>query len=250
MSAWAHELLTVEPEPSEEEWAAWSENFEAHHRADEENQGHERTTDMGLMAKAGGSTVPVEAGTWPAICPGYADLGTQVSQFGSKRKVMIFWDIPDQRIEVERQGRMVSLPRRISRRFTLSLGKRASLRSMLEGWRGKAFTKEELDGFDLSKIVGAPCLLNVTHDSGEGGQVYANVAGVMALPRSMPAPVLENDRFEYMAIREDGSFIPPPETLAEWVRNIIAESEEAKAAKGIVTPQATASTDDDEEVPF
>jgi hypothetical protein len=249
VSHWADEVcIEVEP-PSEEEWLAWSENFEAHIRAEEANQGHQRT-QMGLTAKTGGTTVPVEAGTWPAVCPGYADLGTQASKFGTKRKVMIFWDIPDQRIDVERNGRMVSLPRRISRRFTLSLGKRASLRAMLEAWRGRAFTEEELKGFDLDKIVGAPCLLNVTHDSGEDGSVYANVQTVMALPRGMAAPALENDKFAYIAVREDGAFIPPPDTLIEWVREIIMQCEEAKAARGIVMPAPTKSNDDVDDTPF
>ena len=60
---------------------------------------------MGLVIKSNSEgPQPVEAGAWPAICVGYVDLGTQTSEYGgessTRRKVLLFWDIPEQRITV------------------------------------------------------------------------------------------------------------------------------------------------------
>src|SRR5262245_59119957 len=45
---------------------------------------------------------------------------------------------------------------------------------MLEHWRAKAFTAEELKGFNLSKLKGAPCHVNIVHKV-NNGTIYANL---------------------------------------------------------------------------
>ncbi|MHA1379626.1 MAG: hypothetical protein ACTSRG_14730 [Candidatus Helarchaeota archaeon] len=45
----------------------------------------------------------------------------------------------------------------------MSLHAKATMRKFLESWRGKKFTKEELEGFDLQKILGKPCQLQIIH---------------------------------------------------------------------------------------
>jgi hypothetical protein len=191
---------------------------------------------MGLKAKAKNesSMAPVEAGTWPAVCVGYADLGTQVGDFQGKpteaRKVLVFWDIPDQRMEYDGQDK----PRRISARYTLSLGKKANLRKVLEAWRGRQFTEAELEGFDLSNLIGVGCMLNVAHKArADGNGVFASVQAVMALPKSMPKPALETGSIEYLTEAENGDFVEPPDALPEWVREIVKQSIEYKTAHGI-----------------
>jgi hypothetical protein len=66
----------------------------------------------------------------------------------------------------------------IGSKFTLSLHEKASLRKILQSWRGKAFTPEELKKFDVTTILGKPCLITVTHEPKDGGGVYANVGAV------------------------------------------------------------------------
>src|SRR5208337_1405024 len=70
------------------------------------------------------------------------------------------------------------------KRYTLSLHEKAALRKDLESWRGRTFTEEELKGFDVENVLDVPCLLNVIHN-GTSGTVYANVSGIMKLPKSM-----------------------------------------------------------------
>ena len=54
-------------------------------------------------------------------------------------------------------------PRAISETYTNSLGEKANLRKMLENWRGRAFTQEEMDGFDLRNVLGKACMISVVH---------------------------------------------------------------------------------------
>ncbi len=191
---------------------------------------------MGLKAKAKSDSnmAPVEAGTWTAVCVGYADLGTQRSDYqGDVReaqKVLVFWDVCDQRMTYEGEEK----PRRISARYTNSLGKKATLRKVLEAWRGRAFTDDELKGFDLSNLIGVGCLLNIAHKPRQDGSgVFASVQAVMALPKGMPKPIMETPRIEYVTEGDAGEFVEPPESLPEWVRDIIKESYEYKMAHGI-----------------
>jgi hypothetical protein len=70
------------------------------------------------------------------------------------------------------------------------LHEKASLRRDLESWRGRAFTDKELEGFDLENLLLKGCLINVIHEQ-RGGATFANVAGVMRLPKEMTAPRLQ-----------------------------------------------------------
>jgi hypothetical protein len=67
----------------------------------------------------------------------------------------------------------------ISRKFTLSLHKKSTLRAFLTAWRGQAFTADELSGFDIEVLVGVACLVQIIHTPGrEEGDVFANVSSV------------------------------------------------------------------------
>lgn len=86
----------------------------------------------------------------------------------------------------------------ISKSYTVSLHEKSSLRKDLAAWRGRDFTDEEAKAFDVSKLVGVYCMVNVT-TSETNGKTYSNVAGLTSLPgalkNSKPAPVHENVLF-------------------------------------------------------
>ncbi len=106
---------------------------------------------MGLIAKTtGGSDMtPAPEGTHLARCVQVVDKGTQVSDFYKKayHKVMIGWELPE-----ELNPDDENLPYLVWGHYTVSLSDNANLRHMLESWRGKRFTAEELDGFNLRNI--------------------------------------------------------------------------------------------------
>ena len=78
---------------------------------------------MSLIAKEEGEArerkmIPED--THHAVCIGVIELGTVFDErFGkNKREVLITWEIPEERIEMERDGDTISMPMIISQKFT------------------------------------------------------------------------------------------------------------------------------------
>lgn len=188
---------------------------------------------MGLTVKETGSDIePVPEGVYVAVCYAIFDLGTHYSERWNKstHKVLICWEIPQVRMDFERDGRMENLPRAISQRYTMSLHAKANLRKDLEAWRGQGFTAEELEGFDLQKVLGAACQIQVVHTHVDN-KVYGNISAVMGLPKDTRRPVAENP-LTFFSFEDTGE---PPENTPEWVVKLIADSEEHKAMEQAAT---------------
>jgi hypothetical protein len=64
--------------------------------------------------------------------------------------------------------------------YTFSLHEKARLRQHLESWRGRAFTKTELEGFDLETVIGVNCQIQVVHKIKDDA-VYANITAIVPL---------------------------------------------------------------------
>jgi hypothetical protein len=147
---------------------------------------------MSLTAtdKGGADFEMTPEGTYIGRCFKIIDMGTQTSvgQFGTKEqhKVMISFELFDK----DEQGKDVVMndgrPYSVTQFYTVSLHEKAKLRADLEAWRGKKFTKDELEGFDLSNVLGAYCMIQVVHD--ETGK-YANVNSIMSYKGDKPKPV-------------------------------------------------------------
>jgi hypothetical protein len=121
-----------------------------------------------------------------AICNMVVDLGVQSSTFQgqakNQHKVYIRWEVPDERVTYDKDGKEFEGPCSIGATYTLSLSEKANLRKVLENWRGQPFTSEELKGFDVTTIAGKCCQIMVQHEQ-SGDKTYANVTGVMGTSR-------------------------------------------------------------------
>lgn len=189
---------------------------------------------MSLIAKdkSGSDFAPIPAGMHHGICYGVVDLGTQPAfgNFPSRRKVVFLWELPDERgdFEITRNGtkEKANLPRAISALYTLSLSSKSNLRPMLEGWRGRAFTEQELDGFDVMNVVGANCLINVIHNT-KGDKTYANVKAVNPLPKQMVKKTAENPPLKFsMDDFPAGTPIQQPPNIPDWIWARVTQSDE------------------------
>lgn len=189
---------------------------------------------MGLKAMntGGKKREPIPAGTHVAVCVGYADLGTQTETFQGQtkeqRRVMIFWDIPEERMEIDGK----SLPKRISARYTLSLYEKSTLRKMLDAWKGESLTPDELTGFDLDNLINRPAMLQVVHKPNpkKPGEVFVNVNTVLPLFKGIPRPAMEVEPIKYEIEGPTGVFMIPGDDIPRWIRTIISESYEAEKA--------------------
>lgn len=142
---------------------------------------------MSLLVKqsGGGDFELTPEGTYIGRCFKIIDMGTQTTtgQFGTKsqRKVMIGWELLDDEVKMK-DGR----PFVATQFYTASLHEKAQLRKDLEAWRGKKFTDEELEGFDLKNVAGAYCMLQVVHSA---DRQYANVNAIMSFKGEKPKGV-------------------------------------------------------------
>lgn len=163
---------------------------------------------MSFIAKdsGGGDFKRVPPGAYIGRCYSLIDLGTQEStgQFGTKfqHKIRIAWELfgEDEQgnpLTVEVDGKQ--MPMTISKSYTVSLHEKAGLRKDLAAWRGRDFSEDEAKAFDVSKLLGAYCMVNAT-TSETNGKTYTNVAGLTPLPgalkNSKPAAVHENIIFD------------------------------------------------------
>ena len=180
---------------------------------------------MGFTAKdsggSGGEWEPVPRGVYQAVCYAVVDLGTQFNQmYGHEQhQCWISWELPTEEIEIE--GEMK--PRVISRFYTVSLGEKAHLRNHLESWRGQSFTDEELAGFDISRLIGVNCQLNIIHKTKKDGKIRAEVSSIMPLSKGMKKVDSEAE-YVYFSIEEHGLDIP--DTVPEGIKRIFMKSRE------------------------
>ncbi len=206
---------------------------------------------MTLIAKEGSTFEPVSEGVHQAVCDAIFDLGTQYSEvFGkSAHKAVIIWELPGERIQVERDGETLDLPRVVSKQYTLSLGDRANLRKDLESWRGKTFTPEELKGFDIHKLMGANCMIQIIHKS-KDGRTYANISAILPLYKGLIKQDSENPEVVYSLDQGE-----PPESTPKWIVDLIHKSQEWQETHGGLPEEpppnyGAGDLGDDGDVPF
>jgi hypothetical protein len=184
---------------------------------------------MGLVAKDGGGKKipPVPAAVYNAVCYMVMDLGTHFDKKFSKHShsVLIGWELPTERIIIEKDGVKHDLPRAISKKYTLSLHEKAALRKDLQTWRGKMFTEEEAKGFDLNNLLGKSCMIQVIHEK-NGETTYANVGAIMPIMKGVTPLVAENP-LRFYSIDDNRDVIP--DGTPQWIIDQIRSSEEWQA---------------------
>ena len=143
-----------------------------------------------IASDNGGSSIPkLEGGVYTAISSAIVDLGLQKNEKFDKtqRKFMMIWTILNETIEVNGE----QLPRQLSKEYSFSLHEKSTLRKDLQAWRGKAFTEEELRGFNILNVLNVPCQLQVLLEE-KNGKSYNNIASIMALPKGTEVDRLDN----------------------------------------------------------
>lgn len=120
---------------------------------------------------------PAPEGLWPAVCVDVVDLGIKQTPFGPQEKIQIRWQLEEKDPKTQKRYLIVQS-------YTPSLHEKSKLRPMLEAWRGRKFNKDEEREFDIEKLLGANCQLQIIHNIKNEGQVYANVQAVVPPAKS------------------------------------------------------------------
>ena len=187
---------------------------------------------MAIIASNNGGTSfePIPSGSYAARCFSMVHMGTiEETILGTVKKlnkVRITWELPTElKVFKEENGEQ---PHVISKEFTLSLHEKATLRNFLKNWRGKDFTEEEAKSFDIEKLVGARCMLNITHkQSKDGTKTYAEIGSVSTMPKGLICPPQINPSFVWTYDNFDVSKFG---LLPDFLKNKMVNSEEYKHA--------------------
>lgn len=191
----------------------------------------------------------IPAGTYPARCYSLIHIGTVTGFYKEKPqqyyKISITWELPTElHIFNEKKGPQPCI---ISRELTLSMYTESHLRQLLESWRGKALTADEAENFELTSILGKPCMLTVVHNTGKDGRTYANFGSISKLSKDLTCPPQVNPTFEFSLNPFDRDKY---NSLPEWLRNKISVTREYKEASAAPVFQPLTNSEEFDDVPF
>src|SRR3990167_7708375 len=190
----------------------------------------------------GGDFEQPEAGSYAAMCYKIVDVGTQTSEYQAKpvihRQIVIGWELDEKMSD----GR----PFAVARFYTASLNEKANLRIHLESWRGRQFTEEELEGFDIKNLIGKTCLLSLIKN--EKGRI--KIQGISKIPKGMKEPVQVNPSF-YFSLEPDEFNASVYTEVSEGLKKMIIQAPEYRVVSGITPADSgTEIRDAQEPVPF
>jgi hypothetical protein len=141
----------------------------------------------------------IPAGNYAARCYQMIHIGTVKEVILGEEKILnkvrIGWELPtEMRVFSEDKGEQ---PMVLSEEFTLSMHEKAKLRKFLASWRGKDFTEEEAKCFDVTKLLGAPCMLNIIHKPSkkDPSVIYAVIGSCSPVPKGLKVDKQINETF-------------------------------------------------------
>jgi len=185
---------------------------------------------------SGGSNYePIPAGTYLARCYSMVQIGTVEEEFqGLKKwvnKVRITWELPTElKVFNPDKGEQ---PQAISKEFSLSMHEKSSLRAFLTSWRGKGFSEDEAKAFDITRLLGVPCMLSIVHEPGkkDPSKIYDKIASVSTVMKGVTMPDQINPSFEFTLENfEQGKFDSLPDFLKDKIR-------QSKEYKTMISPE-------------
>lgn len=136
------------------------------------------------VSEGGADFTPAPEGLHPAVCVDVVDLGVVQTNFGMKHQIKVIWQIAAKNEKGERF--------QIRRQYTPSLFEGSNLRRDLESWRGKPFSPEQLQRFDVEALIGANCQIQVAHRKSTKNRIYANV---QAIVKAAPGQKLVSENY-------------------------------------------------------
>lgn len=169
----------------------------------------------------------IPQGNYVARCYKMIEIGTVTELINGEqkqlKKVMIGWEFPnDQKVFDETKGEQ---PIVVSEEYTLSMGEKSNLRKMLESWRGKGFSADEAKSFDISNLIGKPCMINIIHTpkKSDPSKFYDKISSVTGVPKGMSVPPQINNTF---ILSYDSFDWDKYNSLPDWIKNKIKASVE------------------------
>lgn len=161
----------------------------------------------------------IPTGVQPAVCSAIHDLGMQSGFQGKiQHQLAIVWELSVLRTEGDFAGKRFI----VCRKYNCSLNERSNLSKDLESWRGRAFTADEREGFEIDVLVNKNCNLNMVEKTNTDGRTFVNIAGITGTVKGQAKMVPE-----------------APGYMPKWIMGLIGEAN-----------SDTGAEDFDDDIPF
>jgi len=176
----------------------------------------------------GGDFERAPAGTHPAVLVGLIDLGTHTKTFQGKpsydaQSLFLVWELTS---EFDAKG----APFLVGQEYTYSLGKKAKLRAIVEGFAGRSLADQE--EFDISEMLNKPCVATVKEGLTSTGKKFSEITGIGKPMKGLTVPTPFTTPFMFAlagcVAQADIPEIPEwvPFTYGRKVMDVIKESKE------------------------
>jgi hypothetical protein len=177
---------------------------------------------------------PIPAGTHVAQLVALIDLGTHVDQYDDQDpkdtpKIYLCWEL----LNEPKSG--TNYNEVIGHQYTFSLHEKAKLRQMIKSWRGRDLAPGE--EFDLSKLLGKPCLVGVGHKT-KDERTFAEITSVSQCPKgtTIPPGKIKPVSWEIDSVDPIPEHAWLPRIYGKTIAEVILASHEFKDAKAIKQP--------------
>jgi len=201
---------------------------------------------MGFTAKQPESTFEnCPVGVHIARCFKLVDMGLQKKQYkgqakGEQEKLMVCFELlGDERTNDGENFVYTQF-------YWKTLGENSLLRAHLEAWRGKALSEEEALGFDVSKLLGAYCQLNLVEVK-TPEKTYINIGSITPLHKSMPRPDPVNPIATFDMDSPDMEVF---ESLSDKMQEMMRASRSWPSNKAAASTSKPSAIEEDSDLPF
>jgi hypothetical protein len=121
---------------------------------------------------------PHADGTYPAVCVDIINLGKVLDTYPGRTPELV----PKCALvfQTNAENPDTHEPLTVHTELTVSFGRKAKLRKLLESWRGKMYSDEEVQhGIPLHKLEKVNALINIIHKVSGAGNTYAVIDSIM-----------------------------------------------------------------------
>lgn len=128
--------------------------------------------------------------------------------------------------------------------FTQSMAPGATIRLLLEGWRGEKFSDKDAKAFNFAKLIGAPCELNLIKKvAAVSGKERIEVGAILQVREEEVIPALKNETLIFTIPSHSSDFNTEKfKKINKMYQNKIMSSDEYKALSAAPLAGGTATT--------
>jgi hypothetical protein len=180
----------------------------------------------------------LDEGSYPAVCIGIVDMGTQKGGYGDYRAVKLFFFTDEKDSEGNYHIK--------ERQFPAKITPKSALGKAIRKWMKIEIEKGE--SFDLDQLLNEDCMINIIHsEENDEGNTYDNIASITALSKKMDPVKLPKKIKPFSLYLDKESFDKDVfNDLPDYIKEKIKATKEYKKLMGKKVSDDDDDDDDDD----